>query len=231
VAAVAGLVLALGQLEERAECAVGSWTPRAELARELGITSVRLGRWLARGSVPSSMMSVVGEWAERRAEAELLRMRNEQLAHDLIQRAKVPGKAHALPGMLPRQSVRAPDIISHEGPYENIDNVGYKWDRRVEEWSSFQLISKLGKWAASRVVPPKYKLGRLTFWIVTALVSIYDPPDSLRGNDERRQRRRRTKSPGAYRQFEHRHDPQRMSRAPPSSGEASRSRCAAGART
>lgn len=212
VAAVRQLEAALGQLEERAECAYGSWTPRAELARELGVTSVRLGRWLARGKVPPSMMPLVSEWAERRAEAELLRMRNEQLAHDLIQRAKTPGQAHALPGMLPRQSVRAPDIQSHEGPYENIDNAGYKWDRRIEEWSSFELISRLSKWALSRVVPPKFKLGRLKFWIVTALVSVYDPPESLRGSDERRQRRRKSKSPGAYRQFERRHDPKQMSR-------------------
>lgn len=213
-AIVAVLESALRDLEDRRACAYGSWTPRAELARELGVSSVRLGRWLSRGRVPVVMMPAVGEWAQRRAEQALLRQARMQLVEDLIQRAKRPALAHGLPGAPKAQAARAPELIDREGIYQSAENIGYFWDRRVEEFATFGLIGKLEKWALSRRVPPKAqaKIGRAKFWIVTALVSIYDPPDSLASKDERRQRRRRSKSPGAFRQFERKVDKNQIGR-------------------
>lgn len=203
---------ALREFEARAECAYGSWTARAELARELGISSGRLGRWLEAGRVPATMMPLVSEWAARRIEQQLAKMARQQVVEDLVQRAKRPALAHGLPGAAKTQAARAPDIRDHQGPYENADVVGYKWDRRVEAFASFELIGKLEKWALSRRPPPNARLGRAKLWVVTALCSIYDPPDSLAPKDERRQRRRRSKSPGAYRQFERKVDKQQLGR-------------------
>lgn len=203
---------ALRELEARSACAIGSWTPRAELARELGVSSVRLGRWMARGRVPVSMMPLVSEWASRRIEQQLQRMARMQLVEDLIARAKRPSLAHGLPGAPKAQAARSPDLRDHSGVFQSSINVGYQWVKRVEAFSTFELMGKLEKWALSRVLPPTAKIGRAKLWIVTAICSIYDPPDSLAAKDERRQRRRRSKSPGAYRQFERKVDHQQMGR-------------------
>jgi len=211
-AALAPIRAALGELEARAACAIGSWTPRAELARELGVSSGRVRRWLEAGRVPAAMMPIVSEWAARRIEQQLMRMARQELVGDLIQRAKRPALSHGLPGAPKAQAARAPDIRDGQGRFENADTVGYRWDRRVEEFATFELISKLEKWALSRVVPPNARIGRAKLWVVTALCSIYDPPDSLAPKDERRQRRRRSKSPGAFRQFERKVDKQQMGR-------------------
>lgn len=211
-AIVAVIESALGELEERRACAYGSWTPRAEVAREIGVSSVRLGRWLARGRVPVSQMPAVNDWAQRRVERALMRQERQQKVEDLIQRAKRPALAHGLPGAPKAQAARAPDLQDAQGPYQSADSVGYKWDKRVEEFSSFALINQLTQWALGRRVPESARVGRAKLWIVTALVSIYDPPDSLAAKDERRQRRRRTRSPGAFRQFERKVDKQQLGR-------------------
>lgn len=211
-AALGPIRQALRELEARSACAIGSWTPRAELARALGVSSVRLGRWLAAGQVPTAMMPLVSEWAMRRVEQELTRMARMQLVQDLIGRAKRPALAHGLPGAPKAQAARAPDLSDHSGPFQSADNVGYQWVRRVEEFAEFSLISRLERWALSRKLPPSAKLGRAKLWIVTAICSIYDPPDSLAAKDERRQRRRRSKSPGAFRQFERKVDKNQVGR-------------------
>lgn len=211
-AALLPIAEALRELQARSACAIGSWTPRAELARELGVSSVRLGRWIASGHVPTAMMPLVSEWAARRIEQQLQRMARMQLVEDLIGRAKRPTLAHGLPGAPKAQAARAPDIHNHSGVFQSAVNVGYQWVRRVEEFSTFELIGKLEKWALTRTLPPTAKIGRAKLWIVTAICSIYDPPDSLAAKDERRQRRRRSKSPGAFRQFERKVDRQQMGR-------------------
>lgn len=211
-AALAPIRDALEEYEARSACAFGSWTPRAELAREMGVSSGRIGRWLEAGRVPAAMMPLVSEWAMRRAEQQLQRFARMGLVEELIARAKRPALAHGLPGAPKAQAARAPDLKNHEGVFQSADNVGYQWVRRVEEFSTFERISKLEKWALARRIPPTAKIGRANLWIVTAICTIYDPPDSLAAKDERRQRRRRSKSPGAFRQFERKVDKNQIGR-------------------
>jgi hypothetical protein len=197
-AAAEGLARALRELERRRPCEAGTWSPRAALAEELGVTSVRLGRWLAAGSVPEESMPAVSEWATLRAEAELRSLAEQGHVEALIEQAKKPAYAHTLPGA-PRQfAARAPDLKTTEGRTESEEQSGYQWVRRVERWSTFELIDEWCRWAGSRRRPPGMLLGK--FWIVTALCSIYHP---------RGRRPGKTKSPGAIRQFERQTDRQR----------------------
>lgn len=197
VAVVAQLRRALLDLEGRRACEKGSWTPRAALARELGITSVRLGRWLAAGSVPVDSMDRVSDWAQQRAEAELRRIALQSRLGELIDAAKKPALAPALTGAKQKPAARAPDMKTEQGATESDQQSGYQWVQRVEDWSSFALIDRLCTWALGR-----RRLGTTARpanrWIVTAFVTVYEPPES----EQRRPGNRRLKSPGAYRQFE-----------------------------
>jgi hypothetical protein len=189
---------ALGELERRKRCEPGTWSPRASLAGELGVTSVRIGRWLASGSVPEDSMPEASSWAEARAERQLRQMAEQGHVEALIEQAKTPAYAHTLPGA-PRQfAARAPDMKTKDRRTESEAQSGYQWDRRVERWSSFELIDELCAWAASRKRPAGMLVGR--FWIVTALCTIYHP---------RGRRPGKTKSPGAIRQFERKTDRER----------------------
>lgn len=197
VAAIAPLEAALVDLERRAKCEPGSWTPRAELARELGVTSVRLGRWLSSGNVPEESMPRALEWAQQRADAELRRISLKARVGDIIQASKSPAFAHGLPGAPVRQAARAPDMKTGEGPTQSEQHSGYEWVRRVEQWSSFELIDEMCAWASQRQRRgPMYKPAHR--WIVTAFVSIYEPDGLLRQRRGNRKRR----SPGGHRQFE-----------------------------
>lgn len=200
VAAAGQLARALSELEDRRVCERGTWTPRTELARELGVTSVRLGRWLRAGHVPAESMERVHEWATQRAEAELRRIALQSRLGELIQASKQPGLAPALTGAKQKQAARAPDMATGEGPTESDEQSGYQWVLRVEEWSSFGLIDRMCKWAAVRkrkgpMARPAHR------WIVTAFLSVYEPPDQAQRRPEGR-RGKRIKSPGPYRQFE-----------------------------
>lgn len=198
VAAAQSLARALADLERRRPCEPGTWSPRTELAGELGVTSVRLGRWLTAGHVPEESMPAVSEWLQLRAEAELRAIAERGHVEALIEQAKKPAYAHTLPGAPRKFAAKAPDLKSTEGRTESEEQSGYQWVRRVERWSTFELIDEWCAWAASRRRPPGMLLGK--FWIVTALCSIYHPQGRRPG---------KTKSPGAIRQFERRTDRQR----------------------
>jgi hypothetical protein len=201
VAAVRSLTRALRQLERRRPCEKGNWSPRAELARELGITSVRLGRWIAAGHVPADFMPRVSEWAADQAERELRRIAERGQVEALIEQAKVPAFAHTLPGAPRKFAARAPDLRTHEGRTESEEQSGYQWVLRVEGWSTFELVERLYEWARTRRRPPGMsQSGR--WWIVTALCTIYHPHGRGSGPG-------RPKSPGAIRQFESATDRQR----------------------
>ncbi len=196
-AAVSQLERALLDLEARRACERGSWTPRAALARELGVTSVRLGRWLRAGSVPADSMERVSDWAEQRAEAELRKIAIQGRLDELIQASKKPGTQASLSGAPQKPAARAPDMATGEGATESAEQSGYEWVLRVEDWSSFELIAAMCKWALSRrrkgpLAKPAHR------WIVTAFLSTYESPDSF----ERRPWQKGKRSPGAYRQFD-----------------------------
>lgn len=197
-AAVLALKRALGELERRRPCEPGTWSPRASLAQELGVTSVRLGRWLRAGNVPEDSMVEVSAWAEARAELQIRQMAEQGHVEALIESAKRPQVAHTLPGAPKKFAARAPGLKTSEGRTESEEQSGYMWTRRVERWSSFPLIDELCEWAASRRRPSGMLVGR--FWIVTALCTIYHP---------RGRRPGKTKSPGAIRQFERKADRER----------------------
>jgi hypothetical protein len=197
-AAVEGLRRALAELERRRPCEPGTWSPRSALAQELGVTSVRLGRWLAAGSVPEESMPRASEWAMARAELQLRSIAEQGHVEALIEQAKSPAYAHTLPGAPRKFAAKAPDLKTTEGRTESEEQSGYQWVRRVERWSTFELIDELCAWAGSRKRPAGMLLGK--FWIVTALCTIYHP---------RGRRPGKTKSPGAIRQFERATDRQR----------------------
>lgn len=197
-AAALSLGRALGELERRRACEPGTWSPRASLAGELGVTSVRLGRWLAAGHVPEAFMVEVSAWAEARAEQQIRVIAEQGHVEALIESAKKPQVAHTLPGASKRFAARAPDLFTHEGRTESEEQSGYQWVRRIERWSTFKLIDELCDWAVTRQRPAGLMAGR--YWIVTALCSIYHP---------RGRRPGKTKSPGAIRQFERKTDRQR----------------------
>lgn len=189
VAAVRQLGWALVELEKRRLCEQGSWTPRAELARELGVTSVRLGRWIRAGRVPADSMERVTDWAQQRADAELRRVALQSRVGDLIQAGKRPAYAHGLPGAPVKQAARAPDLKSTAGLTQSEHQSGYEWVLRVEEWSSFELIDRMCAWALSRRrTGPMAAPARR--WIVTAFVSVFNAGS------------RSARSPGAHRQFD-----------------------------
>lgn len=197
VAAAAQLERALEELEHRRLCEKGSWTPRAELARELGVTSVRLGRWLRAGHVPAESMERVTEWAQQRADLELRRIELRSKVGDLIERSKTPAFAHGLPGAPVKQAARAPVMKTSEGLTQSAEQSGYEWVLQIEEWSSFELIDRMCQWARARertgsMAKPARR------WIVTAFVSIWEPGEDF----GRRRGNRRVRSPGGHRQFE-----------------------------
>jgi hypothetical protein len=177
----------------------GSWTPRAELARELGVSSVRLGRWLDRGRVPRENMPGVLEWAQGRIDEQMLRAEKQAGMERLIALAKRPGYEHQLGGGEAKPAVRAPDL--HDSAYEvdNRDVRGFMWVRRVEAFSTMALIGDLEEWALGVRVPRHVDLGRARYWVVTALCSVY-------------RRRAGGKSPGARRSFDRSQDPHNFSR-------------------
>lgn len=191
VAVMGSLRRALADLERRRPCEPGTWSPRASLAGELGISSARLGRWLAVGMVPQEFMERAVSWAQARAEAEVRRIGEQGHVERLLEMAKKPAYAHTLPGAPRRFAHRAPDLQTHEGRTESEEQSGYQWVLRVEQWSTFELIDRWVMWAATRERPVGMRgLGR--WWIVTALCSIYHPRGRKAG---------KLKSPGARRQF------------------------------
>lgn len=197
VAIVERLRRALAELEGQRACERGTWTPRSALARELGVTSVRLGRWLAAGRVPPESMEAVNDWAQQRAEAELRKISIQARLEELIQASKRPGAAPSLGGAKQKPAARAPDMKTEEGDVDSAKQSGYQWVLRIEEWSSFELIERMCQWARSR--KRREHLARpARRWIVTAFLSKYESPDS----EQRRPWRRGKRSPGAYRQFE-----------------------------
>lgn len=204
VLAVKTLTRALRELEGRRACESGSWTPRAALARELGITSVKLGRWLSSGSVPAEAMAEYSKWAEARALKDLRKMSDRGEVERLVESAKTPEYQHRLPGAnagAPRKfKARAPDLKTGERRTESEEQSGYQWELRVEAWCDFALIDRLTRWALSRERPRGSIQAR--FWIVTALCAIYDP-EAIRGRTGRK------KSPGAKREFDRSRDKER----------------------
>lgn len=189
-AAVARLRRELQRLESRRPCEKKTWSPRMTLARELGVTSVRLARWLAAGHVPESYMPTFDEWSQLSQQLEERRIREQDQSLQLIEQARKPGYAHTLPGAGRKLARRAPDIRTGEGLFESQENSGYEWRRRVEAWASFELLDDLSLWAKTRVRPAKYTSQRAPYWIVTALVTV------LHGRN-----RKSLKSPGGFRQF------------------------------
>lgn len=193
-AAAASLERALGELGARRACEKGTWSPRAELARQLGVTSVRLGRWLAAGRVPGDSMPAFSEWAEQRATESMKRMAERGHVEQLLAEARRPEPMRVLTGAdarAPRKmKVRAPDIASGERLTQSEEQAGYVWQKRVERWLGFSLVSELYEWARTRRRLPGSLPARN--WIVTALCSIYHPGGRKPG---------RKKSPGAIREF------------------------------
>lgn len=179
----------LAELEDRRGCTPGSWTPRAELARELGISSVRLGRWIERGRVPTENMADVLDWAQRRIDEQLIQAQKRGAIERLLEEAKRPGWEPQLSGSREKKPAqRAPDLHDGEHEIDNRDARGYNWIRRVESFSSMAMIAELETWALSVRVPRRVHLGKARLWVVTALCSIY-------------KRRAGGRSPGARRSF------------------------------
>lgn len=190
--AVRSLGLALDDLERRRPCERGTWSPRAELGRQLLVSSARIGRWMAAGRVPQEFMGRVMSWAQARAEEKMRRQEEQGHVERLIEQAKVPVYVHTLPGAPRKFGARAPDIVSQEGPLDYEETSGYHWALRVEDWSTFERIDLWTAWAASRRRPPGMRApGR--YWLVTALCTLYHPEGRRTG---------KRKSPGAKRQFE-----------------------------
>jgi hypothetical protein len=189
-AAVARLRLELRRLERRRPCEKLSWSPRAALARQLGVTSIRLARWLASGKVPESYMPEFEAWAQTAQELEETRLREQGEAEHLITVARKPGWSHALPGVPARPARRTPDVRTGEGLFESQQNSGYEWRLHTETWCSFERIDQWCEWAGSRRRPAQRQSKPAPYWIVTALVTV------LHGRN-----RRRLKSPGGFRQF------------------------------
>lgn len=206
VAAARQLAAYLVELEGRRACERGSWTPRAELARELSatsdleVTSVKVGRWIRAGRVSEEGMAGVHEWAQQRAETELRKIALQSRLDELIQASKKPALAPSLAGAKQKQAARAPDMKTTEGPTDSDEQSGYQWVLRIEEWSSFALIERMCQWALGR--QRKGPMARpANRWIVTAFLSLYEPPDAKQRRPDSR-RGKRIKSPGPYRQFE-----------------------------
>jgi transposase-like protein len=194
VAAAQYLRLVVSELEGRRPCEPGTWSPRSGLARELGVSSVRLGRWLERGRVPSEFMPQYATWAEERAQREIRRIREQAQIEELIQAAKKPELQHTLSGSdaKAKQKARAPDLKTGEFRTESEQQSGYQWVLRVEKWCSFELIDAMVAWAEARRRPKGQEFSQSRNWIVTALCNIYD-----RASGNRKGR----KSPGAFREF------------------------------
>lgn len=184
----------IGVLEVRRPCEPGTWTPRVELARELGVTSVRLGRWLDRGRVPQDFMHVYAGWAARKADAELQLIVRRAKLIDLIEQARTPQYQEGAASGVRRLAVQAPDIKTSERRTESEDQSGYMWTLNVEQWTTWPLVERLGEWARTRRHPKGFIVGR--YWLVTALASVY--AHQLRSS---RRLKGRLKSPGGFRQF------------------------------
>lgn len=197
-AAAGSLVRALRELEDRRACEPARWSPVVALSDELGVPAARVRRWVTAALVPQAYMDRVTGWAQARADREQTKIAERGRVEALIEEAKRPAFVHTLPGAPRKFAHRAPDLRTGERPTESEERSGYSWDLRVEKWSSFELIESLCAWAASRRRPgPLAAPARA--WIVTALCTIYHP----HGRQDRK-----TKSPGARRQFEHRRDRQ-----------------------
>lgn len=189
----------LEELEDRRGCVAGSWTPRAELARELGVSSVRLGRWLERGRVPLENMPDVLAWAQARIDEQLLRAEKQAGIERLIALAKRPGYEHTFGRGDAKPAARAPDLHDQQYEIDNRDVRGFMWEKRAEAFSTMALIGDLERWALGVRVPSHVHLGRARNWVVTALCSIY-------------KRRQGGRSPGPQRHFGAQQDPHNFSR-------------------
>lgn len=189
-AAVQRLRIELRRLERRRPCEKKTWSPRVALARQLGVTSIRLARWLASGRVPESYMPEYDVWAQTAQAQEETRQREQGEAQHLIELARKPGWSHSLRGVPARPARRTPDVRTGEGLFESQQNSGYEWRLRAEAWCTFERIEEWCDWAGSRRRPALKQARPAPYWIITALVTV------LHGRN-----RRRLKSPGGFRQF------------------------------
>lgn len=189
-AAVVRLRRELRQLERRKPCEKGTWTARMALARELGVKSVRLGRWLSAGAVPEEYMPEYDLWAQAALEREFLAAQEKSRAEEMLDIARSPGWAHTLTGQKKTRVRRTPELRNVEGVFESADSSGYEWQWRIERWMTWELIDEMCDWALTRQ-RPQHRLARpARYWIVTALASV------LRSKNGKA-----PKSPGGYRQF------------------------------